>query len=81
MYVAVLDYLVAEEEIIEEINSCLLEQQIVKGEYGLRPPLCPWEKRKGWKHPAKKRIQEFLRGKRDGGMEEWNSEYINKMTY
>jgi hypothetical protein len=65
---------------MEETNFCLLEQKIVKGEYGLRPPLHPWEKRKGWKHPAEKRILEFMKGERDDFVEEWNSEYINKMT-
>ena len=32
MYVAVPDYLIAEEEMLEDINFCLLEQRIVKGE-------------------------------------------------
>jgi hypothetical protein len=80
MYVAVPDYLVAEEEMLEETNFCTLEQQYIKGEYAMRAPLHPWEKKKGWKHPAKKRIQEFLRGEREGFVEEWNSEFINKMV-
>jgi len=46
----------------------------------MRAPLRPWERRKGWKHPAKKRIQEYLRGERNGFVEEWSSEYINKMA-
>ena len=80
MYVAVPDYLVAEEEMMEETNFCMLEQWFVEGEYAMRAPLRPWERRKGWKHPAKKRIQEYLRGKRNGFVEEWSSEYINKMA-
>ena len=80
MYVAVPDYLVAEEEMMEETNFCTLEQQFVEGEYAMRAPLRPWERRKGWKHPAKKRIQEYLRGERNGFVEEWSSEYINKMA-
>jgi hypothetical protein len=38
------------------------------------------KKKKGWKHPAKKRIQEFLRGEREGFVEEWNNEFINKIV-
>ena len=80
MYVAELDYLIAKEDMIEETNFCSLEQRIIKGEYRLRPPLCPWEKRKGWKYPAEKRICEFMKGKRDEFVEKGSSEYINKMT-
>jgi len=80
MYIAVPDYLVAEEEMMEETNFCTLEQWFVKGEYAMRAPLHPWERRNGWKHPAKERIQEYLRGERNGAVEEWSSEYINKMA-
>jgi hypothetical protein len=80
MYIVVPDYLVAEEEMLEETNCCTLEQWYIKGEYAMRAPPHPWEKKKGWKHPARKRIQAFLRGKREGFMEEWNSEFINKMV-
>jgi hypothetical protein len=46
MYVAVPDYLIREEEMTEEVNFCTIGQRSVKGEYGIRPPQCPWEKRK-----------------------------------
>jgi hypothetical protein len=79
-YPCVKDYLVAEEEMMEEMNFCTLEQWFVEGEYVMRPPLHPWERRKSWKHPAKKRIQEYLRGEWNVFVEEWSSEYINKMA-
>ena len=80
MYVMVPDYLIAAEEMMEEINFCSLGQRIVPGEYGIRPPLRPWEKRKGWKHPAEREIAKFMNGEGDGFIEEWNEEYIDRMT-
>ncbi|KIM79515.1 hypothetical protein PILCRDRAFT_10345 [Piloderma croceum F 1598] len=80
MYVMVPDYLIAAEEMMEEINFCSLGQRIIPGEYGIRPPLRPWEKRKGWKHPADREIVKFMNGKGDGFIEEWNEEYIDRMT-
>ncbi|KIM79394.1 hypothetical protein PILCRDRAFT_10514 [Piloderma croceum F 1598] len=80
MYVAVPDYLIAAEEMMEEINFCSLGQRIVPGEYSIRPPLRPWEKRKGWKHPAEREIVKFMNGEGDGFIEEWNEEYIDRMT-
>ena len=65
---------------MEEINFCSLGQRIVPGEYGIRPPLRPWEKRKGWKHPAEREIAKFMNGEGDGFIEEWNEEYIDRMT-
>ncbi|KIM73087.1 hypothetical protein PILCRDRAFT_15533 [Piloderma croceum F 1598] len=80
MYVAVPDYLIAAEEMMEEINFCSLGQRIIPGEYSIRPPLRPWEKRKGWKHPAEREIVKFMNGEGDGFIEEWNEEYIDRMT-
>ena len=80
MYIAVPDYLIAAEEMLEEINFCSLEQRIVQGEYGIRPPLHPWEKKKSWKHPAEREIGKFMNGEDDGFIEEWNEEYIDRMT-
>jgi hypothetical protein len=80
MYVAVPDYLIAAEEMLEETNCCSLEQRFVPGEYGIRPPLRPWEKRKSWKHPAEREISKFMNGEDDGFIEEWNEEYIDRMT-
>ena len=77
MYVAVPDYLIATEEMLEETNCCSLEQRFVPGEYGIRPPLRPWEKRKSWKHPAESKV---MNGEDDGFIEEWNEEYIDRMT-
>ncbi|KIM74353.1 hypothetical protein PILCRDRAFT_14501 [Piloderma croceum F 1598] len=77
---AIPDYLIAAEEMMEEINFCSLGQRIVPGEYGIRPLLRPWEKRKGWKHPAEREIGKFMNGEDDGFIEEWNEEYINRMT-
>jgi hypothetical protein len=57
-----------------------LEQRIIKGKYGIRPPLCPWEKRKGWKHPAEKEIVRFMNGEDNSFIKEWNKEYIDRMT-
>jgi hypothetical protein len=57
-----------------------LVQRIVKEEYGIRPPLHPWEKRKGWKHPAEREIVRFMNGEDNSFIEEWNEEYINMMT-
>ncbi|KIM71167.1 hypothetical protein PILCRDRAFT_17317 [Piloderma croceum F 1598] len=68
------------EEMMEEINFCSLGQRIVPGEYSIRPPLRPWEKRKGWKHPAEREIVKFMNGEGDGFIEEWNEEYIDRMT-
>jgi hypothetical protein len=61
------------------VNSTI-EQWFIEGEYAMRASLRPWKKKKGWKHLVKKRIQEFLSGEREGFMEEWNSEFINKIV-
>ena len=70
MYVAVPDYLITAEEMLEETNSCSLEQRIVPGEYS-----------KSWKHPAEREIGKFMNGEDDSFIEEWNEEYINRMTW
>jgi len=80
MYVAVPDYLIAEREMLDEMNFCSLGQRYVKGKCGMRPPLRPWEKRKGWKHPAEREIVKFMNGEGDGFIEEWNEEYTEMMT-
>ena len=79
MYVAVPDYLIAAEGMLAEINFCSLEQRIVQGEYGIRPPLRPLKKRKSWKHPAEREIGKFMNGEDDSFIEEWNEEYIDRM--
>jgi hypothetical protein len=79
MYITVPDYLIAAEEMLEEINFCSLEQRIIQEEYSIRPPLRPWE-RKGWKHPAEREIGMFMNGEDDSFIEEWNEEYIDRMT-
>ncbi|KIM74940.1 hypothetical protein PILCRDRAFT_14004 [Piloderma croceum F 1598] len=80
MYVAVPDYLIAEREMLDETNFSSLGQRYVKGKCGMRPPLRPWEKKKGRKHPAEREIVKFMNGEGDGFIKEWNEEYIDRMT-
>ncbi|KIM90851.1 hypothetical protein PILCRDRAFT_1096 [Piloderma croceum F 1598] len=80
MYVVVPDYLIAEREMLDETNFGSLGQRYVKGKCGMRSPLRPWEKKKGWKHLTEREIVKFMNGEGDGFIEEWNEEYINRMT-
>jgi len=41
MYVAVPDYLIKDEEVLEEANFCTIGQRSVRGKYGTRPPAAP----------------------------------------
>jgi len=80
MYVAVPDYLIRDEEVLEEANFCTIGQRSIKGEYGIRPPQRPWEIRKDCTHPAEEEIKGFMNCEDDDLLKEWNRKYIERMT-
>lgn len=80
MYVAVPDYLIKDEEVLEEANFCTIGQRSVRGEYGTRPPQRPWEKRADWTHPAEEEIRRYMNCEDDNLPTEWNRRYIERMT-
>jgi hypothetical protein len=79
MYIALPEYLVAEEDIKEQLCLCLIGQRFDKEEFGVRPPLWPWNQKRDWRHPAEREIEEWAEGRNDSFVEEWNKQFIGKM--
>jgi len=74
MYIVLPEYLVAEEDVKEQLCLCSIRQRLDKEEFGVRPPLRPW------RHPAEKKIEGWAAGRNNGFVEEWNKQFMDKMT-
>jgi len=79
MYIALPEYLVAEEDVKDQLCLSSIGQRLDKEEFGVRPPLRPWSQKSDWRHPAGKNIEEWAAGRNDSFMEEWNKQFMDKM--
>jgi len=79
MYIALPEYLVAEEDVKEQLCLSSIGQRLDKEEFGVRPPLRPWIRKRNWRHPAEKKIKEWAAGRNNGFVEEWNKQFMDKM--
>jgi len=80
MDVAVPDYLIRDEEVLEEVNFHKIGQRSIRGEYGTRPLHHPREIRADWTHPAEEEIRRYMNCEDDDLPKEWNRKYIKRMT-
>jgi hypothetical protein len=49
MYIMLPGYLVAEEDVKEQLYLSLIRQRLDKEEFGVRPPLWPWSQKRNWR--------------------------------
>src|SRR6266436_10270002 len=57
----------------------ITKMYIALPEFGVRPPLRPWIRKRNWRHPAEKKIKEWAAGRNNGFVEEWNKQFMDKM--